>query len=123
MFLYRYISYGNCSYLCFYTVLYTIEFQKRGLPHAHILIFLKGRTICLNSSEIDRFISAEIPDKENDPKGYEAVENYMIHCPCGELNRNSICMDGNRCLVTPPTTTTIGWEVLPCYKTIIKQRQ
>jgi hypothetical protein len=25
--------------------------------------------------------------------------------------------------VTPPTTTTIGLEVLPCYKTKLKQRQ
>jgi hypothetical protein len=26
-------------------------------------------------------------------------------------------------VVTLPTTTTIGWEALPRYKTIIKQRQ
>jgi hypothetical protein len=80
-----------------FSVLYTIEFQKRGLPHAHILIFLKDRTICLNPAKIDRFISDEIPDKENDPKGCDDVENYMIHGPCGELNKNSVCMDGNRC--------------------------
>jgi hypothetical protein len=29
--------------------------------------------------------------------------------------------EGN--IVTPPTTTTIGLEALPRYKTIIKQRQ
>jgi hypothetical protein len=33
-----------------------------------------------------------------------------------ELQRG--CLD-----VTPPTTTTIGWEASPRYKTIIKQSQ
>jgi hypothetical protein len=46
---------------------------------------------------INKFISVEIPDKEADPLGYAAVENYMIHGPCGDLNRNSVCMEGNKC--------------------------
>jgi hypothetical protein len=75
--------------------LYKIEFQKRGQPHAHILIFLKDRNILHDPYVIDKFINAEIPDKEADPLGY----------------------------CNTPTTTTIGWEALPRYKTIIKQRQ
>jgi hypothetical protein len=81
----------------FIIALYTIEFKKRGLPHAHILIFLKDRTICHDTSKIDKFINAEILDKVADPIGYAAVQNYMIHGPCGEFNRNSVCMDGNKC--------------------------
>ncbi|CAH9130021.1 unnamed protein product, partial [Cuscuta epithymum] len=48
-------------------VIYTIEFQKRGLPHAHILLFLaKDRQFPI-ANDIDRIISAEIPDKNEDP--------------------------------------------------------
>jgi hypothetical protein len=47
---------------------------------------------------IDKFVSAEIPDKEIDPIGYATIQNYMIHGLCGELNRNSVCMKGNKCI-------------------------
>ena len=42
--------------------MYTIEWQKRGLPHAHILVWLKKNNISPN--EIDAFISAEFPDEQ-----------------------------------------------------------
>jgi hypothetical protein len=104
----------------FIIFLYTIEFQKRGLPHAHILIFLKDKTICHDTSIIDKFISAEIPDKVADPIGYAAVQNYMIHGPCGELNRNSVCIDGNKCTKHFPKRfnpeTTIDEEGFPIYR-------
>jgi hypothetical protein len=89
-------TYG-LNVLFIYVVVYTIEFQKRGLPHAHILTFLKDRNLSYDPSVVDKFISAEILDKELDPKGYAAVENYMIHGPCGELDRNSVCMEDNKC--------------------------
>jgi hypothetical protein len=83
------------------------------------LVFLKDKNICLDPSVIDKFISAEIPDKEIDPIGYAAVQNYMIHGPCGDLNRNSVCMEGNRCTKHFPTgynsQTTIDEEGFPVY--------
>ena len=39
--------------------LYSVEWQKRGLPHAHILIWLFYK---ISSNEIYDVISAEIPD-------------------------------------------------------------
>jgi hypothetical protein len=88
--------------------------------HAYILIFLKDRTICLNPSEIDKFISVEIPNKENDLQGYEVVENYMIHSPCGELNMNLVYMDGDRCTKHFSkgfnSKMTIDEEGFPVYK-------
>ncbi|XP_076918202.1 uncharacterized protein LOC143578525 [Bidens hawaiensis] len=42
---------------------YTIEFQKRGLPHAHICLFIALENKIHNPSHIDSFISSEIPDK------------------------------------------------------------
>jgi hypothetical protein len=100
--------------------LYTIEFQKRGLPHTHILIFLKDRNLCHDPSIIDRFISAEIPDKEIDLAGYAAIENYMIHGPCGELKINSVCMESNKCtkhfLKSFNAETTMDEEGFSVYK-------
>ncbi|KAH1226212.1 hypothetical protein GmHk_11G032932 [Glycine max] len=42
--------------------IYTIEFQRRGLPHAHILLFLDVGSKYPSLADIDRIISAEIPD-------------------------------------------------------------
>ncbi|KAL7135311.1 hypothetical protein ABFS83_11G085000 [Erythranthe nasuta] len=71
------------AYVC------TIEFQKRGLPHAHILLCLHNDDKPKNPEEIDRIICAEIPDEENDRKMYQLVEKYMIHGPCDQANLKS----------------------------------
>ena len=39
----------------------TIEFQKRGLPHAHILVILSDDDKPRNPSQYDTIVSAEIP--------------------------------------------------------------
>ena len=61
---------------------HVVEFQKRGLPHAHILITLKGDHKLTNINDIKKFISAEIPDSENDPLLHDIVVRNMIHGPC-----------------------------------------
>ncbi|XP_070039472.1 uncharacterized protein [Nicotiana tomentosiformis] len=43
-------------------VIYTVEFQNRRLPHAHILLFLLNKYP--NVGDIDGIISAELPDKK-----------------------------------------------------------
>ncbi|XP_074314363.1 uncharacterized protein LOC141649576 [Silene latifolia] len=62
---------------------YTIEFQKRGLPHVHIVLWLHLDNKIQNTNGVDRFIRAEIPDKENEPLLYHVVTEFMIHGPCG----------------------------------------
>ncbi|XP_060974063.1 uncharacterized protein LOC133039236 [Cannabis sativa] len=42
------------------------------------------------SNHIDK-ISAEIPDRNIDPDGYNAINKFMIHGPCGKLNPHSPC--------------------------------
>ncbi|XP_013614814.1 PREDICTED: uncharacterized protein LOC106321037 [Brassica oleracea var. oleracea] len=76
---------------------YTIEFQKRGLPHAHILLWLKGIKKEVTASVIDEYISAEFPDKEVDREGFELVERHMMHGPCGKMRPNSPCMEKGEC--------------------------
>lgn len=78
-------------------MVYTVEFQKRGLPHAHILLFLHSGDKILNANDIDKIIFAEIPDSIEDPKLYKIVGDCMMHGPCGESNKNSPCMKEGRC--------------------------
>ncbi|XP_074297857.1 uncharacterized protein LOC141628648 [Silene latifolia] len=99
---------------------YTIEFQKRGLPHAHILLFLHGDDKFPEASDIDRVISAEIPDPNEHPELYKAVAEFMIHGPCGEGFPNSPCMIGNKCgrhfPKKPNERTTVDGEGYPIYR-------
>ncbi|XP_053566967.1 uncharacterized protein LOC128656828 [Bombina bombina] len=75
---------------------HVIEFQKRGLPHAHILLILKAEDKPNDAKTIDTFISAEIPEEHIYPRLHAIVIKHMIHGPCGEHNLNSPCMvDGN----------------------------
>ncbi|XP_024013983.1 uncharacterized protein LOC112088061 [Eutrema salsugineum] len=48
--------------------IYTIEFQKRGLPHAHIVLFLEAGHKLPTGDDIDKIICAEIPNKDIDPR-------------------------------------------------------
>ena len=75
---------------------YVIEFQKRGLPHAHILIILDKDCKIREIDDIDNIVCAEIPDKEKFPNLYEIVTRHMIHGPCGEHNLNCPCMEEKR---------------------------
>ncbi|KAL7605791.1 uncharacterized protein LOC111883552 [Lactuca sativa] len=73
-------------------VVYTIEFQKRGLPHSHICLFMHSEYKLPTVEYIDPIISAEIPNIEEDPKLYSLVRDFMIHGPCGAENLNCPCM-------------------------------
>jgi hypothetical protein len=73
-------------------VLYTVEFQKRGRPHIHCLVWLAATSLEFDASTIDGIICAEIPDVKIDPLGYTLVDEFMIHGPCGAYNRKWLCI-------------------------------
>ncbi|XP_025647859.1 uncharacterized protein [Arachis hypogaea] len=79
------------AYVC------TIEFQKRSLPHAHILLFMHPLSRPRSPGDIDKLISAQILDKHRKPKLYAAVEKFMVHGPCGKHNKNIPCMVNGMC--------------------------
>ncbi|XP_047136847.2 uncharacterized protein LOC124813603 [Hydra vulgaris] len=74
-----------------------IEFQKRGLPHVHILLHFVNADKLETAEDIDSLISAEIPDPAVDPELFEIIKSCMIHGPCGILNPNSPCMKDGKC--------------------------
>ncbi|KAG5551379.1 hypothetical protein RHGRI_009707 [Rhododendron griersonianum] len=65
---------------------YVIEFQKRGLPHVHLLLILKKGHKLVTPEHFDQVISAEIPKENENPHLYAAVLKHMMHGPCGKLN-------------------------------------
>ena len=52
---------------------HVVEFQKRSLPHAHILVTLKDSYKWSTMNDIDKYITAKIPDSERDPILYNTV--------------------------------------------------
>lgn len=98
---------------------YSIERQKRGLPHLHSLIWLEHR---MRPEQIDDIISAELPDREQDPVLFAIVSKQMIHGPCGRLNSNLQCMDNpqRKCSKRFPrpfvSETQTGGDGYPLYR-------
>nr|GEV11826.1 DNA helicase [Tanacetum cinerariifolium] len=62
-------------------VLYTIEFQKRRLPHCHSLLWIFGPSKVREGKDVDRYISAELPDPAQDVEGYRIVSELMMQWP------------------------------------------
>jgi len=100
--------------------MYSIEFQKRGLPHAHFLLFLHPSSKYPTAIDIDKVISAEIPCAKEDPKLYNCVKEHMIHGPCGISKTSSPCMKNGSCSRFYPKkfqdTTTISEDGFPHYR-------
>ncbi|XP_074356564.1 uncharacterized protein LOC141696304 [Apium graveolens] len=94
----KYIGDLIFSLLMFCTIMHVIEFQKRGLPHMHMLIWLSPESRPNSIEKVDQLVSAEIPDKNSDPIAYEAVKNYMMHGPCGKDLYTSPCMVKGKCM-------------------------
>ncbi|XP_025203823.1 uncharacterized protein LOC112600734 [Melanaphis sacchari] len=79
--------------------MYSVEWQKRGLPHAHILVWLIDK---IRPEEIDNIIFAEIPEKSTDTLLFDIVTTNMIHGLCGNLNSSSPCMANGKCTKSFP---------------------
>ncbi|CAH1453014.1 unnamed protein product [Lactuca virosa] len=110
--------YPICIILC--ALVYTIEFQKRGLPHSHICLFLHADCKLPTVEYIDPYISAEIPNINEDPELYSLVREFMIHGPCGAENFNCPCMVDRKCSKNFPKQfcnhTSVDSNGFPLYR-------
>ncbi|GJS83521.1 hypothetical protein Tco_0750062 [Tanacetum coccineum] len=101
-------------------VVYTVEFQKRGLPHTHICLFLHKDDKVPSVDQIDKFISVEILDKNKDPDLYKLVSDFMMHGPCGEDDPTHVCMVDEKCTKHFPKKFTerssVDSEGYPVYR-------
>jgi hypothetical protein len=96
------------------------EFQKRGLPHEHILLIIKSGSKLTTPDEYDKVICAEIPDKAKYPELHRLVIKHMLHGPCGALNKNCACMVDGECRFDFPRqfnqATQQGKDSYPLYR-------
>ncbi|GMF51296.1 unnamed protein product [Phytophthora fragariaefolia] len=77
--------------------IYVVEFQKRGLPHAHILAILAEEDKPRTREIIDKLVSAELPDPETNPQLYETILTCVMHGSCGAANPSCACMKDGKC--------------------------
>ena len=76
---------------------YVIEFQKRGLPHAHCTFWMDPGSKVTTVDALDALIWAEIPDKKKYPRLYNIIKRSMIHGPCGPHHPTAACLKDGKC--------------------------
>ncbi|CAG8656177.1 8937_t:CDS:10, partial [Ambispora leptoticha] len=62
--------------------IYTIKFQKRGLPHMHFLIFLYRDDKIKEPSNVNCIVSAEFLDPDSNPILFDIILHCMVHGSC-----------------------------------------
>jgi hypothetical protein len=101
----------------------TREYQKRTLPHNHLLVVLQ--THLDTPQQVDAAISAQLPDPDDESQCqrdlFQLISDHCVHGPCGPENPNAPCMDrvSNKCNKGFPKAwseaTTIETTGYPAY--------
>eukprot|EP00956_Cyclotella_meneghiniana_P038178 scaffold149794_cov40-Cyclotella_meneghiniana.AAC.3 len=113
--------FGECiAHVC------VIEFQKRGAPHMHLLVWIKN--FDQSPHNIDNVISTEVPPEgapgTKEQELHDLVMKHMIHGPCGDGHRTNLSCQNNckngKCGRGFPkdyaSTTTVGEGAFPNYR-------
>ena len=74
-----------------------IGYQKRGLPHMHLLLFLHPEHRFLTPEHIDEIICAELPTPLQDPTGElcTIIGTSIVHGPCRSDYQQAPCMQSH----------------------------
>eukprot|EP00794_Sanderia_malayensis_P020808 gene20808-biopygen15344 len=95
---------------------YTVEFQKRGLPDTHMILCLADEDKPRTAEHIDNIISAEIQDENTHVREHHIVKKHMMHGPCGILNPSWICMQEEKCSKKFAQQTELDVHGYPLYR-------
>ena len=72
--------------------IHCVEFQKKGLCHAHILLKVRKRDSPMKTAVVDDYVSAEIPADNNEQSGLrEIVLKHNTHQFCGKNGPGRKC--------------------------------
>ena len=95
-------------------------FQKRGLPHAHIVIILVDRSKLQKSEDIDLTIFADFFDPITHPDTYNTVTRCSVHGPCGVEYPSAPYMEDGICTQRYPRAfsndTSADQDGYPVYR-------
>ena len=98
------------------------EYQLRGAPHYHVLLWIEGAPVIGVDSEdkvlswIQEKITCNIPDKDTDPELYFLVTRYQMHKCSGYCLRSKKIGNGKyirRCKFNFPRDVTSPGAVNP----------
>jgi len=81
---------------------HVIEFQKRGLPHAHILVIMRADLRMRTREDINSIVCADIPNASTEPLLFDVIVRNMIYKACGALNTTTLCMREGKCCFNFP---------------------
>ncbi|KAK0145562.1 hypothetical protein N1851_015516 [Merluccius polli] len=93
---------------------YQVEFQARGSPHIHLLVWIKDAPEFGDDDDdkiikfIDQYITCQMPDPNADPELHKIVSEVQVH----SRNHSKSCKKGN-------VLCRFGFPKLPMDKTII----
>lgn len=79
---------------------YVVEFQKRGLPHVHLLLIMFPQYKLSNPSRYDKFISAELPNKEDNPCSSSFVSICYMALVVPLIQITYVCLMENVKIIT-----------------------
>src|SRR5216684_4265643 len=77
--------------------IYTIKFQKQGLPHMHMLLSLSPQFQLTTAEDIDTVIRATWPDPEKELLLFDIIKPCMVHGPCGLVKPYAPYMKDGKC--------------------------
>jgi hypothetical protein len=80
--------FGKCA-----AYVVSVEYQKRGNPHAHILLWIDKEDTEVTADFVDRYVSARIPDPK-DKDLHTAVLRHNVHLCGGTMQ--TVCRDPNK---------------------------
>ena len=74
---------------CTVAQVWTNEFQKKGLPHMHMVIFLHPDHKLCTPEDVDSLLLQSFQMKNEGPELFELVKTLMVHTPCGPKHHNA----------------------------------